>query len=310
VDDERPPIESSDSEAERPSPAQPANGTIGSLLEATGRAVAPVARVGWRGARGVARRLGIDRAVGQGVDRTLDSETAARATERLLDNETTKRVWEKVLESDEAQKLVERVADAPEVRAAITSQGIGLLEDLRRGVRRAARRIDTAVERVAKRILRRPIRERRPIYAGAFSRLLALAIDAGVVYGSLLVLSAAIALLVSLFAKGDQHADTTVLAAGASIWALIAAAYLTIFWSGAGRTPGMSFLAIRMLSENSSPVMPRQAIRRVIWMLLSALPFFLGFWGIVFEKERRGWPDRRAGTVVCYADPELDKGLV
>ena len=55
----------------------------------------------------------------RGVDRALDSETAAKATERFLDNETTKRVWDKVLESDEAQKLVERVADAPEVRAAI-----------------------------------------------------------------------------------------------------------------------------------------------------------------------------------------------
>ena len=111
----------------------------------------------------------------RGVDRALDSETAAKATERFLDNETTKRVWGKVLESDEAQKLVERVADAPEVRAAIAKQGIGLVEDLRRGVRSAARRIDTAIERVARRILRRPQRERRPIYAGSFSRLLALA---------------------------------------------------------------------------------------------------------------------------------------
>src|SRR4051812_48607443 len=157
------------------------------------RTVAPVVRAGWRGARGVARRLGIDRAMDRGVDRALDSETAARATERLLDNQTTKRVWDKVLESDEAQRLVERVAEAPEVRAAITRQGVGLLEDLRRGVGGAARRIDTAVERVARGILRRPQRERRPIYAGAFSRLLALAIDAGVVYGSLLLVTAAIA---------------------------------------------------------------------------------------------------------------------
>ena len=43
---------------------------------------------------------------------------------------------------------------------------------------------------------------------------------------------------------------------------------------------------------------------------LAALPFFLGYWGVLFEGERRGWPDRRAHTVVCYADPELDKELV
>src|SRR4051812_40739044 len=178
------------------------------------RTVAPVVRAGWRGARGVARRLGIDRAMDRGVDRALDSETAARATERLLDNDTTKKVWDKVLESEEAQKLVERVAEAPEVRAAITRQGVGLLEDLRRGVRRVARRGDTVVENGARRVLRRPVREDRPIYAGAFSRLVALALDAGVVYGSLLLVTAAIAAIVSAIASGDQQGGTVVIAVG------------------------------------------------------------------------------------------------
>jgi uncharacterized RDD family membrane protein YckC len=275
-----------------------------------GRAVAPVARAGWNGARGLARRLGLDRAVDRGVDRALDSETAARATERLLDSETTKRVWDKVLESDEAQRLVERVAEAPEVRAAIARQGIGLVEDLRRGVRSAARRIDTALERVARGILRRPRRERRPIYAGSFSRLLALAIDAGVVYGSLLLITAAIAALINAFSTGDQDIGVTLLAIGASAWFLIALAYLVIFWSGAGRTPGMSFVAIRMLSEDGTSVRPGQAFHRAVWLAISALPLLLGFWGVLFERERRGWPDRRAHTVVCYADPELDQDLV
>jgi uncharacterized RDD family membrane protein YckC len=270
------------------------------------RAVAPIARAGWRRARGLARRLGLDR----GVDRALDSETAARATERLLDNETTKRVWDKVLESDEAQKLVERVAEAPEVRAAIARQGIGLVEDLRRGVRSAARQIDTALERVARGILRRPQREGRPIFAGAFSRLLALALDAGIVYGSLILVSAAIAALINAFSEGDQQAGTFILALGFTTWSLIAIAYLVIFWSGAGRTPGMSFVAIRMLSEDAQPVRPGQAFRRAIWLGISALPLLLGYWGILFQRERRGWPDRRAHTVVCYADPELDKDLV
>ena len=312
MDEERSPID--DSERQRAEPEASAgrspNGTLGSLLESTGRAAAPVARVGLRGARGLARRLGLDRAVERGVDRALDSETAARATERLLDNETSKRVWDTVLESDEAQKLVERVADAPEVRAAIAKQGIGLVEDLRRGVRSAARRIDTVLERVARRVLRRPVRERRPIYAGAFSRLLALGIDAGVVYGSLLVITAAIAAVISVFSKGDAHAGTVLLAIGAFTWVLIASIYLVVFWSGAGRTPGMSFVAIRMLSEDGQPVRPGQALRRVIWLPISALPLLLGFWGVLFDRERRGWPDRRAHTVVCYADPELDKDLV
>jgi uncharacterized RDD family membrane protein YckC len=273
------------------------------------RAVAPIARAGLRGAQGVARRLGLDRAVDRSVDRALDSETAAKATERLLQSDTANRVWDKVLESDEAQKLVERVAEAPEVRAAITSQGIGLLEDLRRGVRNASRRVDTVIENGARRVLRKPRRDRRPIFAGVFSRALALAIDAGVVYGSLLLISAAIAALINVFATGDQHAGTVVLALGFSAWSLIAITYLVVFWSGAGRTLGMSFVAIRMLSEDGQPVRPGQAFRRTIWLGIAALPFFLGYWGVLFEGERRGWPDRRAHTVVCYADPELDKEL-
>jgi uncharacterized RDD family membrane protein YckC len=252
----------------------------------------------------------LQRALARITRRTLDSDTAAKATRRVLETDTAKRVWEQVLESDEAQKLVERVADAPEVRAAITRQGVGLLEDLRRGVRRGARRADTVIENGARRLLRRERRERRPIFAGAFSRLAALALDAGIVYGSLILISAAIAALVSAFSSGDQNGDTIVLAFGFVAWSLVAFAYLVIFWSGAGRTPGMAFIALRMLADDGEQVRPGQAIRRAIWLGLSALPLLLGFWGVLFERERRGWPDRRAKTVVCYADPELDGDLV
>jgi uncharacterized RDD family membrane protein YckC len=251
----------------------------------------------------------LQRALARLTRRTLDSDTAARATRRVLETDTAKRVWDQVLESDEAQKLVERVAEAPEVRAAIARQGIGLVEDLRRGFRRAARRGDTVIEDGARRVLRRPRRDRRPIFAGAFSRLLALGIDAGLVYGSLILLSAAIAALVSALSSGDQEGSTAVLALGFFAWSLVGVAYLVVFWSGAGRTPGMSFVAIRMLAEDGEPVRPGQAIRRALWLPLSALPLGFGFAGVIFERERRGWPDRRARTVVCYADPELDKGL-
>jgi len=273
------------------------------------RAVAPIARAGLRGAQRVGRTLGLDRAAERGVERALDSDTAAKATEKLLKTDTANRVWDKVLESDEAQKLVERVAEAPEVRAAITSQGIGLLEDLRRAVRRATRQIDTVLENGARRVLRKQRRESRPIFAGAFSRVLALAIDAGVVYGTLLLISAAIAALINAFSTGDQHAGTVVFAFGFLAWSSVAIAYLVVFWSGAGRTLGMTFVAIRMLSADAEPVRPGQAFRRAIWNGIAALPFFLGYWGVLFDAERRPWPDRRAHTVVCYADPELDKDL-
>jgi uncharacterized RDD family membrane protein YckC len=98
-----------------------------------------------------------------------------------------------------------------------------------------------------------------------------------------------------------------VIAVGATAWSLIAAAYLILFWSGAGRTPGMSFLGLRMLSPTGEQVSPRQAFRRLIWTVIAALPLGLGFWGILFEERRSGWPDRRADTRVLYADPDLDR---
>jgi uncharacterized RDD family membrane protein YckC len=119
--------------------------------------------------------------------------------------------------------------------------------------------------------------------AGAVSRLLALAIDVGVVYGVLLLVSAAIALLVSSLSSGETDAGRVVIALGAAAWALIGAVYLVVFWSGAGRTPGMSFIGIRMLSADGSEVRTGQAIRRAVWLPLSALPFLLGFWGVLFE---------------------------
>jgi uncharacterized RDD family membrane protein YckC len=316
--DQRPPADPSQparKPAERPRPQR--NGTVGGLVEATGRAIAPVTRAGWHGARRVARSLGIDRAVGKAVDRSsdraLDSDAAERVTERVLDSETAKRVWGKVLESEEAQKLVERVAEAPEVRSAITAQGVGLLEDLRRGVRRFARRLDTELERGARTLLRRqfrpgqPTRADRPLYAGVVTRALALALDAAAVYGVLLLVSAVIALLISSLSAGEESANTVVLALGFSAWSLIAAAYLVLLWSGAGRTLGMSFLGLRLLSESGEGVTPGQAVHRVIWLPLSAFPLLLGFWGVLFEERRRGWPDRHAGTIVVYADPELDR---
>ena len=58
--------------------------------------------------------------------------------------------------------------------------------------------------------------------AGAFSRALALALDAGIVYGSLLLISAAIAALIGAFTTGDEHAGTVVVAFGFLTWSLIA----------------------------------------------------------------------------------------
>jgi hypothetical protein len=39
--------------------------------------------------------------------------------------------------------------------------------------------------------------------------------------------------------------------------------------------------------------------------VLAAIPLGLGFLGILTRDDRRGWPDRRAGTDVIAVDPEI-----
>ncbi|MGZ5340068.1 MAG: RDD family protein [Solirubrobacterales bacterium] len=249
----------------------------------------------------------IGRAVDSSVDRALQSEAVERAATKVLDSELVDRLWQRVLESEEAQQLVVRVADAPEVRQAITRQGVGLLEDLRGGLRRAARRLDTGAERIARALLRRAPREERSIYAGAVTRIAALTLDAAAVNAALLLVSAAIALVISALTPGDQSAGGEAIALGALAWLTIAGAYLSLFWGLAGRTLGMAFLGLRLMSIDGQDLTAGQAIRRLIGFAVSALCLMLGFLGILLEPRRRGWHDRYAGTVVLYADPELDR---
>jgi uncharacterized RDD family membrane protein YckC len=263
-----------------------------------------------RGLRGLGRRSGVNRQVGRavdrGVDRALESESVERIAVRVLDSELVDRLWRRVLASDETQQLVERVADAPEVRRAITRQGVGLVEDLGRGLRRTGRRLDGVAEGAARRLLRRPLRDVRPIYAGVVTRALALAIDAVAVNGVLLLISAAIALVVSGLTSGNQSASGGAIALGAGAWVAIACAYLALFWALTGRTPGMAFLGLRVLSLEGEYLTARQAMRRVVGFAVSALCLMLGFLSVLVEERRRGWHDRSAGSVVLYADPELD----
>lgn len=299
-------------EASEPIPAggRPSAGSraVDAAFDTAERVVAPVARLGWRGARRVSRRLGIDRAAERALDRALESDAAERATDRVLGSPAAERVWTKVLESEEAQQLVERVAEAPEVRSAITSQGVGLLEDVRRSAREFARRLDDVADRSCRRIRRRPARAQRPREAGAATRLLAIALDGLILNGILLLISALLATLIDAV-FGSSGSQGVKIAFGAGAWLIASAAYLGVFWTLAERTPGMTFFALRIRNTAGGHVPPRKDLRRLVGFYLAALPFLLGFRGILTREDRRGFHDRFAGTVVLYADPEIDPGV-
>lgn len=233
----------------------------------------------------------------EALERALGSPAVERAAVKILDSELVDHVWDRLLASDEAQKLVERIAEAPEVRAAIASQGVGLLDDIGRQVRRIAGHLDDAIERTVRRLIGRP-RVQPTEHVGAVTRLIAFALD-GVILNGFFLLAAAV--LTALF--GGDGVSGTGFAFGAAAWIVAGGAYLFTFWSLAGQTPGMRALSIRIVADGSPRLGPRVARRRLAGFVLSVIPLGLGFIGVITRDDRRGFHDRHAGTDVVRVDP-------
>ncbi len=247
---------------------------------------------GARGARRVVGATGLDRVVESAVERSVID---------ALDSEMVDRIWERLLDSDETQKLIVRIAEAPELRAAVAAQSRGVLEDLAQQARDVARRLDGAVERPARAVLRRGRRTERPAQAGFVTRLMALALDAGILNALFLVVSGLFALAASVVFPSDA----VVVAAGAAAWALGAALYFLAFWAAAGQTPGMRLMGIRLLARGSTEIGAWCAVKRLVGIGLCGLTLGIGLVPILFTKRRRGLQDWMAGAEVVYAHPAI-----
>lgn len=283
--------------------------------------------VGVRGARTVGRATGIDRAVEvaaeEAIVAALESEAVERAMARVLegpvveeavqgalhsdavkravleamDSELVDEAWRRMLASEEAQQLVERIAGAPEVRAAISAQGVGLIEDIGRTIGRLARSLDDAFERVVRRVFFRKRRPEPTNHAGAVSRGLAVLVDGAFVNLGFTAFAALVTLVVNTFGGNAHGGSAFAIAFGSTAWLFLTGVYLLGFWCLAGQTPGMRFLGIR-LSERR--VRFGRAFRRLIGLGLSVLAFGIGFLGIVFSDRRRAWDDRLSDLDVVY----------
>ena len=288
---------------------------------------------GVRGARSVGKAAGIDRAVeaaaeeamvaaveSEAVERALvrvlqgplveeaargalESDTVKRALVDALDSEMVDEVWRRLLASDEAQRLVERIAEAPEIRAAISAQSVGFIEDIGHTIGDVTRRLDGVIERVARRIVFRKRRSEPTERAGALTRALALGLDLLIVNLTFSGLAAIVALIGSFFSGSGNGLSGSALALGSAVWIGLASFYLVTFWSLAGQTPGMRFFGIR-LGTDGRGLPPRKSLRRLVGLFLAAIPFGLGFLGILFDARRRGWQDRLAGVDVLYEGRE------
>jgi uncharacterized RDD family membrane protein YckC len=237
------------------------------------------------------------------VNEVLESDAVKRALIDALDSEMVDEVWRRMLAGNEAQRLVERIAEAPEIRAAISAQSVGFIEDVGHTIGEATRRADTVVERVARRIAFRKPRAEPTERAGALTRLLAFGLDALIVNLAFSGGAAVLALIGSFLSGDGGNVSGFALALGSAAWLGLGSLYLVAFWSLAAQTPGMRFFGVRLGVEGRGLPL-RRSLRRLAGMFLAAFPFGLGFLGVLYDERRRGWQDRLAGVDVVYESRE------
>jgi uncharacterized RDD family membrane protein YckC len=159
-------------------------------------------------------------------------------------------------------------------------------------------------------------------YAGFFSRLLATAIDVGIV--ALIVFLSLVAsrlvfstfgfdCVVTLNMPCTQQGygellrpiattlETIAPIIGVLFTPTFAGFYLLFFWAHTGQTPGKAQMGVRVVRLDGEMMTWLVAFRRLIGYSFSILPFLLGFGWILVDDQRRGIHDRFAGTCVIYS---------
>jgi uncharacterized RDD family membrane protein YckC len=214
-----------------------------------------------------------------------------KAVKQALESEHTSRLTDQVLRSDQMRRAIREVVESPEMRTALARQTTGLAEELVGEVRARAVQLDDRLARKA--------RDRPAPFAGVATRALALAVDAALILLIFAALAAFFGLISSLV--GELRPQWLVGVLLASGWALVAVAYFVLFWSGAGQTPGMRLLRLR-LARGGRPPSVGWSIVRAFGTALAIIPLFAGYIPVLFDDRRRGLPDYLAGTVVLYED--------
>ncbi len=87
---------------------------------------------------------------------------------------------------------------------------------------------------------------------------------------------------------------------------LIGLAYFAYFWSsaGGGQTPGMRLFGLRVVRDDGSALSIATAVVRWVGLLVSFVALGIGVFWVAFNKEKKGWHDLMAGTIVVMEEPK------
>ena len=139
-------------------------------------------------------------------------------------------------------------------------------------------------------------------YAGLVTRAVAFAVDVVILQVILFLIGAIVALILGAFTNFNYDADLDTVLGAAAVWFLALGIYLISFWSLAEQTPGMRALGIEVTTYEGERLPLRRSLRRLVGMLLAALPLFAGYFLILFRDDRRGLHDLIAHSMVRYAE--------
>ena len=140
---------------------------------------------------------------------------------------------------------------------------------------------------------------RRHEYVGFWKRLLATVIDI------LIVFVVETPLLLAIYGREYLSLSRE---GYAGFWdfliqIVVPAVAVILFWRYRGATPGKMAIGARIVdaANGGRPTTARLVVRYFAY-LVSALPLFLGFVWIGFNRRKQGWHDKIAGTLVINDD--------
>ncbi len=81
-------------------------------------------------------------------------------------------------------------------------------------------------------------------------------------------------------------------------WFIFAIAYFAGMWAWRGTTVGGSVLSLQVVREDGGPLTFLTCLVRAVAAMFSSMIFFLGFFWIGWDRDKQGWHDKIAGTVV------------
>lgn len=143
-----------------------------------------------------------------------------------------------------------------------------------------------------------------PIYIGFWPRLGASLID------SLLILFVTGPLLFMIYGESYWASDEMIQGPADILlsWIFPAVA-VVLFWIKTQSTPGKKFVsAIIVDARTGNKPTTSQYIWRYLGYFVAAIPFFVGFIWVAFDKRKQGWHDKLAGTVVIkHEKPEVNE---